>query len=345
MIASFEARHFDKGEAAFRPVRVTVHDDGTTEFAELESEAVYATYYWGALKVTSRIGSTPRRITLPDGGVIETNDNDTVDLIERKVRGHTRSAFAHKLERLTIYTAVTVVVLAAVLFAFVRYGVPQIASSIAFSLPQGVLDFTAEQTIDAMDFAFFDDSNLSAEAQDRIKDHFNRVLEFAAQNKDCCELIFRNGGPLDANAFALPNGTVLMTDQLVELAENDNEIIGVLAHEVGHVERRHAMRSMLQSSLLALMIVFVTGDLAEVTELALGLPVFFVQVGFSRNFEREADLHALETLEAMDIDPAELANLLERLNAKCGEACSSGWLSTHPSTEDRGAMLRGGEIP
>ena len=292
--------------------------------------------FFGARSKSPAVSATrPGALTLPDGGIVETSDNDTVDLIEQKVRGFTRSAFAHKLERLTIYTGVTVIVLAVVVFGFVRYGVPQIAESIAFSLPQGVLDFTAEQTMSAMDLAFFGDSKLSEEDKERLMGEFDRVLDFAADNKDCCTLIFRDGGPLEANAFALPDGTVLVTDQLVELAENDNEIIGVLAHEIGHVERRHTMRSLLQSSLLALMIVFVTGDLAEITELALGLPVFFVEIGFSRDFEREADLHALDALKAMEIDPSHLADLLDRLDAKCGKACSSGWLSTHPSSEDR----------
>ena len=49
------------------------------------------------------------------------------------------------------------------------------------------------------------------------------------------QLEFRHGGYIDANAFALPSGIIVMTDELVELAKSDDELISVLAHEIGHV--------------------------------------------------------------------------------------------------------------
>ena len=82
---------------------------------------------------------------------------------------------------------------------------------------------------------------------------------------------------MGANAVALPAGIIIMTDALVELSENDEELAAVLAHEIGHVRNRHALRALLQNSVVAGSIILVTGDASSAGSIAAGIPTLLAR--------------------------------------------------------------------
>jgi Zn-dependent protease with chaperone function len=149
---------------------------------------------------------------------------------------------------------------------------------------------------------------------------------------------------LGPNAMALPSGTVIVTDQLLELSDVDDEIIAVLAHETGHVEGRHGLRALFQSSIVALGATWFLGD---VNVLIATAPTTLMQAKYSRDLEREADDHAVAVLMLNGIPTGRLVRMLERLDEsgdKRGSASGSiaeRYLSTHPVTAERVARLRG----
>jgi Zn-dependent protease with chaperone function len=123
-------------------------------------------------------------------------------------------------------------------------------------------------------------------------------------------------------------------------------LMGVLAHEAGHVERRHSVRLVLQNSALMLFMVWVVGDFSSIMALA---PATLLQAKYSRDFEREADAFAADLLLAQGIKPARLADLLERIDAsQRGKSSSSSpqgsslldYTSSHPATSERLDYLR-----
>ena len=155
------------------------------------------------------------------------------------------------------------------------------------------------------------------------------------------DIIFRKGRGIGPNAFALPDGTIIFTDEMVNLAEHDQELSAVLAHEIGHVVRRHGMRSIVQDSLLGFAILAITGDITGSSELFIGLPVLLTELAYSREFEREADAYALAYMQNHDIDRQHFANLMRRVEKRSGAGDDDGkkkwvnYLSTHPMTEER----------
>jgi predicted Zn-dependent protease len=157
----------------------------------------------------------------------------------------------------------------------------------------------------------------------------------AAGAPDRFTLQMRDGGPIGANAFALPDGTIIVTDQLVQLAEQDEEILAVLAHEVGHVEGRHGMQRIAQSTALGMLLTLVTGDVSQVAAVVSALPAMLIEAGYSRDFEREADARAVSLLNAMGVPPSHLARFLERMQAKLGKESGPSWLASHPPTKER----------
>ena len=123
---------------------------------------------------------------------------------------------------------------------------------------------------------------------------------------------------------------------MVDIAGNDDELVGVLAHELGHVHHRHALRAWLQNSMTALGFALLTGDVTSVTAFAATLPTALVEAKFSRAFETEADDYAMALLTQLDLSPADLAALLRRLGRGAQDDDGAlGYLSSHPATRDR----------
>ena len=346
MIGSFEGHYFPPRSAAVTDVRVDVDDRKSVTVTELSSGKVLTETKWKKIKISDRIGNIPRRLTLPDKSVVETLDNDTVDSINRQIRLPVLGNYLHRMEGLSRFTLVAVVLLSVFSYVLVSFGLPAAAKSVAFALPPSLLDTASEGSVDLLDRLFFEPTQLTEERRKELTDHFAETMRHSSLGEDCCQLMFRDGGSIGPNALALPDGTIILTDQLVELSTDDRGLIGVFAHEIGHVQERHSMRSLLQSSALALIIILVTGDMAEISELALGLPVLLVESGYSREFEREADSYAAQVMQNMGHDTAYLADLFDGIKAYCQEetksSCESGLLSTHPDTDERAMLLRKG---
>jgi Zn-dependent protease with chaperone function len=144
--------------------------------------------------------------------------------------------------------------------------------------------------------------------------------------------------------MALPSGIVVITDGLVDLAKNDEELTAVLAHELGHVRGRHLLRHILQNSVAGLLMATVTGDITSVTSLSAALPTALIDARFSRDFEREADDAAVAYLKKEGIPTRRYIDILVRLQAQLnaknrgaveGEETFKNYLSTHPGTGER----------
>ncbi|MGM0595197.1 MAG: M48 family metallopeptidase, partial [Pseudomonadota bacterium] len=199
-------------------------------------------YLLGAVSVTSRLGNTPRYFTLPDGKKFETRDNDAVDALLRQHQQHGWSAWVHKLESRWHYVMLSLVVVVAFVWGMLQYGLPAAAKGIAHHLPPSVTDSVSDETLSYLDKHLFDPSQLPESTQKRLQTSFSRISG-GLDTGHRFQLQFRKGGKtLGANAFALPSGTIVMTDELVALSNNDEELIAILAHEVGHVVHRHGLR-------------------------------------------------------------------------------------------------------
>ncbi|WP_306261954.1 M48 family metallopeptidase [Pararhizobium sp. IMCC21322] len=138
-----------------------------------------------------------------------------------------------------------------------------------------------------------------------------------------------------ANAFALPSGRIFITRPLLDLSQNSDELISILAHEMGHVRAHHAMRLSLRVGGSSAMLGFLLGDFTGSAAI-IAIGQILMGTAFSREFEREADEMAVQILQDLGVSPLVLANMLERLQ---GDDQQVGLLATHPLTADRRAFL------
>jgi beta-barrel assembly-enhancing protease len=144
------------------------------------------------------------------------------------------------------------------------------------------------------------------------------------------------------NAFALPDDSIIVTDDLIQLAENPDELTGVLAHEIAHIERNHVMTNVIRQMGAGIFFDIVFGGAGTGQAIAVA-SVNLAGLRYSRGDEEEADARGLDYLEAAGIDTGGLARLFERFHEQAEEHGISEiptLLSSHPASPARAAAAR-----
>lgn len=289
-----------------------------------------------AVRARSRLGSTPLRVELPDGGLLVGSE---LAALGPQLPAHDRGT----ADRLESHLGVVLLAIGAVMafgwFAY-RAAIPWIASQMARRFPPLLEQELGREAMNVLDQRLFGSSGLEEARQTALTARFAEMRAHAALPD--AVLSFREGRAVGANAFAMPGGTVVLTDELAERL-TDDQITAVVAHELGHVEARHALRALFQNSAVAVVATALLGDAGAVTLLAASLPTLLAQASYSRDHEREADAFALMLLRRADRPPRLLGDALaaiERIQAgdDDGEHWAAGplrYLSTHPVTDDR----------
>jgi predicted Zn-dependent protease len=194
-----------------------------------------------------------------------------------------------------------------------------------------------------------------------LQAYVTRVGERLAAVSELPELDFRftvlNSDVI--NAFALPGGYVYLTRGLLALADNEAELAGVMAHEIGHVTARHSAqrysRGVLAQGGLAIGTILAAvlggGAAADLVQQAGGVGAEAYLAGYSRDQEFQADELGVHYLARAGYDPTAMSTFLDklerndqlmrRLAGRDGPDPGSSWFATHPRTPDR--VLRAAE--
>ncbi|MCP5502894.1 MAG: M48 family metallopeptidase [Leptospiraceae bacterium] len=138
-----------------------------------------------------------------------------------------------------------------------------------------------------------------------------------------------------ANAISLPGGEILIFSGLFKESESPEEIAGVLAHEIAHIEQRHGIRQLIRVlgiSFLVTGLIGIGSDSSEMIETYSEIVNTLILLKYSRSFEEEADRLAVEKLNRLSISTEGLIQFFKR-NAENDKI--SKWLNTHPSGDKR----------
>lgn len=302
---------YSSGSSARRSAELSTHGDRFIVTADI-GDSVSGNI--DELEISSRVGNIPRRIVLPDQSLFETENNEGVDQLLREFGcGTGFSGALHHLETHWRWIGVALMATLIIGFATVYWGMPWASRKIAFSLPLPVLEVVSEQALEIMDQGILSASELPLERQQRIREHFRKRILSATDGEYSFQLHFRNMQGV-ANAFALPSGAIVVTDGLVELADDQNQIDAVLFHEMGHVVHRHGMQQILHSSFMTMAVILVSGDVTAIDNTAVALPVFLLESHYSREDETEADTYAFEAMIQAGVDPGHFGRIMEKLS-------------------------------
>lgn len=155
----------------------------------------------------------------------------------------------------------------------------------------------------------------------------NRLINAVGNTKFDYKIIVLNNP--DINAFALPGGYIFIYSGLIEFTDKPEELAAVIAHEMGHIEKRHLISKLIKE--LGVNILF-SGDIAVLGEVG----KMATSTVFDRKQEREADKFALETLHKATISPIFLATFFRRLSSEHGSYNENlEILMTHPHNKSR----------
>jgi len=151
------------------------------------------------------------------------------------------------------------------------------------------------------------------------------------------------------NAFALPGGYVVIHSELILKADNAEELLGVLAHEMMHVEQQHGVRNVIGAAGVYTIVSAFLGDMSGILATAAGAAPLLLNQSYSRGFEKESDVLGFRLLVKAGINPEGLASffrkvmqqeqeILEKIEderAREAVKTASRFLSTHPTSNKR----------
>jgi len=174
-----------------------------------------------------------------------------------------------------------------------------------------------------------------------ITEYVNRVAQNIVLHSDAkvpftIKVIDSN----DVNAFALPGGFLYVNRGLLEAADNEAELAGVLSHEIAHVTARHGIEQMSKGQLLnyaSIPLIFFGGIGGYIVQQVASIAVPLTFLKFSRGAEKEADRLGAQYMWASGYDPNALVTFFEKLQEKNKKkpGTISKVFSTHPLTGDR----------
>jgi Zn-dependent protease with chaperone function len=340
------AAYFDGRSAKPYPVTLTLKDG----LLEVRGDSIQRDAPLTALRVSEPMGLAPRLISFPDGAHCEVRDHAGMQNLLAISRFE--DSWVVRIQNRWRWAAASAVIAVAAVFATYHWGLPAASEWIAYHTPEKFLAKMGSGTLTILDKSFFSPSKLPDARQQALRNAFDRLITPGGA-RPRYTLLFRHSEAVGANAMALPDGTVVITDQLIALAVHDEEILAVLAHELGHLSRRHSLRMMIQGSVVAFVASWYLGDVSSV---AAGLPTLLLQARYSRDHEREADQYGAAMLKANGISARRLADMLGKLEASHREkrssdskdkkddepktkaenpSSASDYLRSHPATRER----------
>ncbi len=141
----------------------------------------------------------------------------------------------------------------------------------------------------------------------------------------------------EINAFAMPNGHLIVYSGLIQNSDNQEELTGVLCHEIAHIQLNHVMKKMISEMGLSMIISISSGN---------GSPVLIKKalqklssLSYERTLEKEADLKGVDYMINAEVDPSGLAEFLFKQSNENATSNYLQWASSHPDSRDRAVYI------
>jgi Zn-dependent protease with chaperone function len=324
------AYYFDGRSTRVRSVNLSVAGEDLV----VAGEDIDLRIPFAQVRVDERLGRAPRRLRLPDGAFCEVRDLHELDTL-LSVLGH-RDGWVDRMQRHLPLVLLACVLCAVLAVGAYKWGLPWAAAKAAPHLSPAIGKTLSAQALKVLDGGILMPSMIAAEHQQVLTAAFHalRLPEGGTANS---ALLFRRSPQLGANAFTLPDGTIIVLDDLISAIGDDQQVLAVLAHELGHAHGRHGLQMLLQSSAIGAFLAFYVGDISPLLAAA---PAAVVQAKYSQDFERQADDYAAALLMHNGMSPGLLADALGKLAQLRPEFAKGGYLASHPSTDERIRRLR-----
>jgi Zn-dependent protease with chaperone function len=327
-----QANYFDGHSTRLRVVELST----SGEELIVTGEGIDLRMPFSQVRVDERLGRASRRLRFQDGAFCEVRDVDALDVL-LKSAGH-RDGHVDRMQRHLRWILAATILSVLLSIAAYKWGLPWAAAQGARRLPPAVGRVLSAQTMRVLDGRLLLPSKIPAARREALTAEFNR-LRLPEGGAPRSALLFRGSPQFGSNAFTLPDGTIILLDDLVTSMKDDRQVMAVLSHELGHARGHHSLQLLLESSAVGAFWTFYAGDISGLLAAA---PAALAQAKFSQSLEQAADDYGAELLVCNQLSPALLADALETIAKSHPELSSSGgFLASHPSTAARLQRLRG----
>lgn len=322
---------FASGGASFNVVKVKLYDSGLLYVTNPDGSGTNAKRE--ELSISPKLGSIPREIILPNKDLLII-DSDT--MLDDWLSNGKRDMSVWERSPKAVLSSIVAVPLS--LYFLFAIAVPKLAVVFAPYVPDAVVEISSDHTLKTLEASMLSVSEADEERTSALHQNWRELIAVMDVEHQNYTILFRNSELMGPNAFALPNGTIVFTDQLLELVDYDEEILtAIFMHEIGHVEQHHSMRLVSQAIVSSIAINYFIGDFGAFFD-------FFASVGntlatnqFTQKLEWEADNFALTQLEATGKDPVDFARGMQKFLELSDHNASEleQIFSSHPLTEAR----------
>lgn len=292
------------------------------------------------VRLSEPLKNAPRLVNFADGQTLQIDDaRQATQALGRAGRPPPLIA---RLQDSWLLSSIAALLLVGLLVAAYVRGVPAGARWAAEAIPPEVELRMGASLLELLDNTRLRPTELAEAKRAAIAQRFAQMASTVAPGVDY-RLEFRSvkgkGGKEQINAFALPGGIIVLLDGLVNATTIDDQVIGVLGHELGHVVHRHSMQRLMQVVGLGALTGLAWGDFSGV---AANVPLVLGIFRYSRADERAADEFAVKLLKGGALTVQPLIEFFEIIQSRQGRYASDvpDFLSSHPSTADRIQWLR-----
>lgn len=310
------------GESLRHPARLRVGEDGALQ---LDSFAYCYRGQLGDMVIGEALGSVPRTLTDPQGWCFVPRDGV---LMARLLEAHHgRGRLARWEQRGSLLALALIVV---VLLGFKLLTLPSVSGALVRLLPPSLVSEVGERGYQALLKSHqLQPSQLDPAQQAALRARFAALSAALALPRPAPRLLFHHME--EPTAFILPDGRLVMSDAMVKLVGSDAEMEALWLHELGHHHHRHGLTRLVSAGLWGVIATLVVGDVSGAADSLASLSWVLMDLGYSRDLEREADRYAIRQLVARHGTSDPLAALFKRLEQEQGPR----WLSTHPGLAER----------
>lgn len=287
--------------------------------------------------VLPKVGGGDLRLRLSTGDVLRLPaDMDTAPLERFFPEPARLGSWLTRLETVGWRGVLLLSVLFLLALAGLRLAIAPAGDFLARLIPDTLVERASGLVLAQLDLALLEDSRLPDETRQRLTGEFERLRLLAPPAFADTRLHFRHAPAIGPNAFALPGHDIVLLDELVTFANDEDVVLAVLAHEFGHVVEQHALRQIMRSAVVAIAVGMIVGADESIIEEIVGFGGNLVLSGQSRAFELEADHVSADWMQRLGRDAGTLPRFFSKLQQECGGLCDGGGLlATHPSFRNR----------
>ena len=282
-----------------------------------------------------------RSAQLPDGGSVYTHDASLWDPWVERYVPVARASWVVRLQQSWQGSLAAALALLTFCCLAYFYGIPWAAKLVVTLTPQSVDQSVGDLALQQLRRSWLQASKIDPTEQRQINLALAEAMQAAYPrgNGPTYELHFQSG-TIGPNAFALPGGHIVITDDLVQLshkagAEGPTMLVAILAHEMGHLRQRHGMRMLVQTGALGMITSTLVGDFSSVMA---ALPALLGQADYSRTAEREADAESIRIMLAWGRSPAVMNRFFELVRQQHPQIdpnMLSIAFASHPADQER----------